>query len=219
VKDATHVQTRRLEGLRPVGNVIDSIEFLEQSGYTEFAINSVVATLYSKSVQTELVSQVRKRIFSPILYMGGVKTIEDAQRIIESGADRVGVNSQLFQDPRLLEELESELGAQSVVLQVDTLSVAGRWKVAHSSGREVSSHELESWLSKCFENFSGEALVTCIDTQGTSKGIPTELVELLAPWKERLIISGGLAGADQIFEISQRFSGFSFSSSNVCLPS
>lgn len=216
IKDELRIQTRRLEGLRVTGGAQESALALEKAGYRELAVNSVVSTLYGKPIPVEVIQKIRGEVSIPILFLGGIGSLSDAILAVESGADRVGINSALFGHPALLEEVQDALGAQSVVLQIDTTKVDNMWLVAHSAGREITRIDIRSWINRQFERFSGEVLVTCIDTQGTHNGFPGDLLETIGDHDARLIVSGGLSGSDEIKDIHQRYPLISFSSSRTC---
>jgi imidazoleglycerol phosphate synthase cyclase subunit len=184
----------QMEGLRRVGSVEAVIEKIASEGVDELLILDAVASLFGQSAIYEAIKFATRRLFLPVTAGGGVRSIEDAHRFIDAGADRISVNSATFSNPKLLEELAGVFGAQAVVVSVEAKRIGSLdWKCFYESGREDSGIALEAKLDAIDPDVAGELLLTSVDRDGLKKGPDFDLVQRATEIsKVPIIYSGGI---------------------------
>jgi cyclase len=219
---------RVVKGVR-FGNLVDSGDPAELSaryeaeGADEIAMLDISATLEERRTATATVERIRRAVSIPVLVGGGIRSVEDAQRLLGAGADRVSVNSAAVADPGLISRLAERFGVQCVVLAVDAgkkllpgpgitgsirmpeghtgLPAGGLWEVFIHSGGKPTGIDPVAWCAKGEELGAGEILLTAIDRDGTGSGYDVELLRLVSrACGISVIASGGAARPDQFYE-------------------
>ena len=216
VKDGSILRTRQLEGLQVVEDAIKGIS--RHTLLREVLLVDLVATLYRKSPPLVLLNELRKNLRLPLTFAGGINSLKVAESIISAGADRLALNSGLTENFGLGRELIDAFGAQSVIIQVDVRKVEGiYWPFSHS-GRVKMEEPLAEWLARLDEYADCEIVVTAISTEGTGRGFPVDLIEIVSENASRpVVVSGGLADVESILDLNSRFPGIGFASSSVIL--
>jgi len=195
-------------------NLVDSGDPVELSlryeaeGADEIAFLDISATIEDRNTALESIRRVREAIGIPLLVGGGVRRLEDAQRLLEAGADRVAVNSAAVVDPGLIDALASRFGVQCIVLAVDARrkpqSRPGEppsWEVVVEAGRRATDLEAVAWAREGARRGAGEIMLTSIDRDGTGLGYDLELLrEVAAAAPIPVIASGGAAVPEQFVD-------------------
>lgn len=184
----------QMEGLRRIGPVQTQVEGIASKGVDELILIDAVASLYGQSAIYDAIQFATRHLFLPVTAGGGIRTVEDAHRFIDAGADRVSINSATFSDQTLVEELAKVFGAQAVVVSIEAKKIAPKhWRCYFESGRQDSGVELRDKLASISPDMVGEILLTSVDKDGMCRGPDLELVRLAGELsKIPLVYSGGI---------------------------
>ncbi len=175
-RDGRVVKGVRFQGLRDAGSPVELAARYEREGADEIVILDVVATDRGRDHALETVRAVREVLSIPLTVGGGVREVRDAERLLEAGADKVGVNSAASDDPALLERLAHTFGVQCVVLAIDAATTADGWRVFKRSGSEGTGRDAVEWAIEGTRRGAGEILLTSIDRDGTRSGYDLALL-------------------------------------------
>jgi cyclase len=181
----------RFQGLREVGDPVELGETYSEAGADELVFLDVAATIEGRETLIGLVRRVAEQVAIPFTVGGGVRTVGDAEALLEAGADKVCVNSAALARPDLLTELAGRLGSQAVVLAID----AARGRVRSHAGSADTRREAAEWAREGEERGAGEILLTSIDTDGTRDGYDLRLTERVAAEVSVPVIASGGAGS------------------------
>ncbi len=192
----------RFQHLRDAGHPATLGEAYEAQGADELVVLDVSATLEGRANQVETVTDVRKALRIPLTVGGGVRSVADALRLLEAGADKVAVNSAAVASPGLVNELSRRFGAQCTVVSVDARRCEeGGWKVVVRAGSEVRELQALDWIAEVVDRGAGEILLTSWDRDGTGDGYDLELLRAAtAGVPVPVIASGGAGGVDHLVE-------------------
>jgi len=180
----------RFEGLREVGDPVDLGASYSDAGADELVYLDVRATLDGRSALLELVARIADRLAIPFTVGGGVRSVVDAEALLEAGADKVSVNSAALERPELVSELAARLGSQAVVVAID----ASGGEVRSRAGSEPTGRQAVEWAREAEGRGAGEILLTAIDTDGTRNGYDLELTRAVADAVSLPVIASGGAG-------------------------
>ena len=193
----------RFQGLRDVGDPVELGEAYSDAGADELVFLDVAATVEGRETKVGLVRRVAERLAIPFTVGGGIRTVTDAEALLEAGADKVSVNSAALARPELLTALAERLGSQAVVLAIDA---AGGEVRSHAGGVATGRNAIE-WAREGEERGAGEILLTSIDTDGTRNGYDLALTqEVVEAVSVPVIASGGAGSAGHVaaaLEIAQ----------------
>jgi cyclase len=193
----------RFQGLRDVGDPVELGEAYSDAGADELVFLDVAATVEGRETLVGLVRRVAERLAIPFTVGGGIRTVTDAEALLEAGADKVSVNSAALARPELLTALAERLGSQAVVLAIDA---AGGEVRSHAGGVATGRNAIE-WAREGEERGAGEILLTSIDTDGTRNGYDLALTqEVVEAVSVPVIASGGAGSAGHVaaaLEIAQ----------------
>lgn len=196
VKDARVVKGVRFGGLRDAGDPVEAAGAYQAQGADEIVLLDVSATPEGRGHATETVRRVREVLSIPLSVGGGVRSADDAGRLLEAGADKVGVNTAAVHHPPLVAEIARRYGSQCTVLAVDAATVGpGRWEVVVESGRTRTGLDVTAWCRRAADLGAGEVLLTSWDRDGTRDGYDTDLVSAVAAAVGVPVIASG--GADR----------------------
>ena len=148
---------------------------------------------------TEILKEVASNIFIPLTVGGGINTVDDFDRVLKCGADKVSVNSGAIKNPELVRDAAKKYGDQCVVISADVKRVDGKFTVFAKGGRENTGLEAISWIKRCVSNGAGEVVVNSIDTDGVKKGFDIELLQEVCSAVNVPVIASGGAGCIQDF--------------------
>jgi cyclase len=180
----------RFEGLRDVGDPVDLGASYSDAGADELVYLDVRATLDGRSALLDLVARIADRLAIPFTVGGGVRSVVDAEALLEAGADKVSVNSSALERPELVSELAARLGSQAVVVAID----ASGGEVRTRAGSEPTGRQAVEWAREAEGRGAGEILLTAIDTDGTRNGYDLELTRAVADAVSLPVIASGGAG-------------------------
>ena len=185
----------RFQGLRDVGDPVELGEAYSDAGADELVFLDVGATIEGRDTLVGVVRRVAERLAIPFTVGGGIRTVEDADALLEAGADKVSVNTAALAGPELLTALAERLGSQAVVLAID----AAAGEVRSHAGEIATGRRAAEWAREGEERGAGEVLLTSIDTDGTRDGYDLELTrEVARAVSVPVIASGGAGSADDV---------------------
>ena len=199
VKNGRVVKGVNFEGLNDVSSPIELAEYYSKNGADELVFYDITASFEERKLFTDILTQVASTIFIPLTVGGGINTIEDFDRVLKCGADKVSVNSGAIKNPQLIKEAAEKYGSQCVVLSVDVKRVDGEFCVFSKGGRENTGMEAIDWIKKCVLLGAGEVVVNSIDTDGVKKGFDIEMLEKVIDAVNVPVIASGGAGSTQDF--------------------
>jgi imidazole glycerol-phosphate synthase subunit HisF len=214
VKDGRVVKGVRFQNLRDAGDPAAQAARYEAQGADEIVVLDVAASPEGRATQIETVARVREEIRIPLTVGGGVRSVDDARRLLAAGADKVSVNTAALQRPALLSELAAEFGSQCVVLAIDARRAGARWEALAYGGRESALPDAVAWARDGARLGAGEILLTSWDRDGTRSGPDVELLRAVAGVvRVPVVASGGIgerahvaeafrAGADAVLAAS-----------------
>ena len=193
IKNGYLVKGRQLEGNRKIGNPLDYAIKYYNSGVDEIFFFDIVASLYNSQIINQIVKHVCSKIFIPFAVGGGVRNLDDCKKLFESGADKIHLNSVLFEDLKLIDEFSKVYGSQSISIEVQTKKIKNEYYCFFDRGREFSNITLSSWLKKLKDFEWGEIIITDIDRDGMNNGANMELIKIFRSFFEdrHIIYSGG----------------------------
>ena len=138
----------------------------------------IVASLYGRSNLTEIVKKATRDVFIPMTVGGGIRSVDDAYKLLNAGADKVAINTAAVAKPKIIEEISKRFGSQCVVLSIEAKKIdLDRWEVYTNNGREKTGLDVIEWAKKASLLGAGEVLLTSIDQEGTAKGFDINLVK------------------------------------------
>ncbi|MBP3445966.1 MAG: imidazole glycerol phosphate synthase subunit HisF [Clostridia bacterium] len=202
VKDGRVVKGVNFLGLADVSSPIKLAEFYSQCGADELVFYDITASAEGRKLFTDILTEVASKIFIPLTVGGGINTVDDFDRVLKCGADKVSVNSGAIRNPDLVREAAQKYGDQCVVLSADIKRVDGEFRVFAKGGREDTGMEAISWIKKCVGMGAGEIVVNSIDTDGVKKGFDLEMLEAVCDAVNvPVIASGGAGGIDDFTKL------------------
>jgi cyclase len=194
-------------GLRDAGDPVELAERYDAEGADELVFLDITASHERRDTIVELARRTADNVFIPFTIGGGIRSVEDAQAVLDAGADKVSVNSAALERPELLEELADTFGAQCVVIAIDAKRRDGEaaWDVYVNGGRNlVEGREAVEWAREAVELGAGEVLLTSMDRDGTTDGYELELTRAVADAVPVPVIASG--GAGELDHLSEAIS-------------
>lgn len=199
VKDGRVVKGVNFEGLRDVESPVELAKLYDRCGADELVFYDITASAEGRRLFTEILTEVASRVFIPLTVGGGINTVEDFDRVLKCGADKVSVNSGAIRDPDLVRRAAKLYGDQCVVLSADVKRVDGAFRVFARGGRDDTGMEAISWIRRCVDNGAGEVVLNSIDTDGVKKGFDLEMLEAVCDAVNVPVIASGGAGCEEDF--------------------
>ena len=199
VKDGRVVKGVNFLGLADVSSPVKLAKYYSDSGADELVFYDITASAEGRALFTDILTEVARTIFIPLTVGGGINTVDDFDRVLKCGADKVSVNSGAIRNPELIREAAERYGNQCVVISVDVKRVDGVFRVFAKGGRENTGMEAISWIKKCVALGAGEVVVNSIDTDGVKGGFDIELLRLVCEAVNVPVIASGGAGCMQDF--------------------
>lgn len=169
-----------------------------EDGADEICFLDITATSDERKATYDIISQTAKNIFIPLTVGGGVSSIEDADKLLKAGADKVGVNSAAIRNPNLIKEISDNFGAQCMVAAIDvkkTGDTKSGWEVFVKGGRDATGIDAQEWILKVVELGAGEILLTSMDADGTQNGYDLEITKFASTQTGVPVIASGGAGS------------------------
>ena len=199
VRNGRVVKGTNFQGLQDVSSPVELGKFYSDSGADELVFYDITASAEGRKLFTDILTEVASTIFIPLTVGGGINTVEDFDRVLKCGADKVSVNSGAIRNPGLIREAARLYGDQCVVLSADVKRVDGVFRVFAKGGRENTGMEAISWIKRCVDNGAGEVVLNSIDTDGVKGGFDLEMLEAVSNAVDVPVIASGGAGCMEDF--------------------
>ena len=199
VKNGRVVKGVNFQGLADVSSPVELGKYYSDNGADELVFYDITASAEGRALFTDILKEVARTIFIPLTVGGGINTLEDFDRVLKCGADKVSVNSGAIRDPGLIPAAAKKYGDQCVVISADVKRVDGVFRVFAKGGRENTGMEAISWIRSCVENGAGEVVLNSIDTDGVKKGFDLEMLEAVSNAVNVPVIASGGAGCAEDF--------------------
>ena len=197
VRDGRVVKGVNFQGLRDLSSPVELGKYYSDSGADELVFYDITASAEGRRLFTDVLIEVARTIFIPLTVGGGINTLDDFDRVLKCGADKVSVNSGAIRDPNLIFEAAKRYGDQCVVLSADVKRVDGVLRVFAKGGREDTGMEAIAWIKKGVERGAGEIVLNSIDTDGVKQGFDLEMLDAVCnAVSVPVIASGGAGGID-----------------------
>lgn len=199
IKNGRTVKGINFVDIQDAGDPLELAKRYVDEGADELVFLDITATLENRKTLTELVTRIASEINIPFTVGGGINTLEDAKKIIDSGADKISLNSAAILRPELITEIAREFGNQCVVLAVDTKFVNDEWKVFRSGGTVSTELKTVDWAKKGVELGAGEILLTSMNNDGTKNGFAIDISKAVSEAVTIPVIASGGAGTMEHF--------------------
>lgn len=199
VKDGRVVKGVNFQGLNDVSSPIELGKYYSDNGADELVFYDITASAEGRALFTDILKKVAETIFIPLTVGGGINTLEDFDRVLKCGADKVSVNSGAIKNPNFIAQAAQKYGNQCVVLSVDVKRVDGKFTVFAKGGRENTGMDAIEWIKKCVALGAGEVVVNSIDTDGVKQGFDLEILEAVCDAVSVPVIASGGAGSMEDF--------------------
>ena len=199
VRDGRVVKGVNFEGLNDVSSPVELGRYYSENGADELVFYDITASSEGRSLFSDILRKVAEQIFIPLTVGGAINTVEDFDRVLKCGADKVSVNSGAIRDPSLIYNAAKKYGDQCVVLSADVKRVDGRFTVFAKGGRENTGLDAIEWIKRGVEHGAGEIVLNSIDTDGVKGGFDLEMLEAVCDAVSVPVIASGGAGSVQDF--------------------
>lgn len=199
VRDGRVVKGINFEGIRDVSSPVDLADYYSRSGADELVFYDITASSDGRKLFTDILRKTAEKVFIPLTVGGGINTVDDFDRVLKCGADKVSVNSGAIRNPALVKEAALRYGSQCVVISADVKRVDGIFRVFAKGGRENTGLEAIKWISDCVRNGAGEVVLNSIDTDGVKKGFDLEMLDAVCNAVSVPVIASGGAGCIEDF--------------------
>lgn len=194
VRDGRVVKGVNFEGLRDVNSPVALAEYYTNNGADELVFYDITASAEGRALFTDILRETASRVFIPLTVGGGINTLDDFDRVLKCGADKVSVNSGAIRDPSLIGAAAKRYGDQCVVLSVDIKRVDGEFRVYARGGRDDTGMEALGWIERCVAAGAGEVVVNSIDTDGVKGGFDLEMLDAVCSRVSVPVVASGGAG-------------------------
>ena len=194
VKDGRVVKGVKFKGLADVSSPVSLAEYYSRAGADELVFYDITASHEGRALFTDILCEVAKNVFIPLTVGGGINTLDDFDRVLKCGADKVRVNSGAIKNPQLIEDAAKRYGNQCVVISADVKRVDGKFTVFAKGGRENTGLDAVSWIKSCVNMGAGEVVLNSIDTDGVKNGFDIEMLDKICSIVNVPVIASGGAG-------------------------
>ena len=194
VRDGRVVKGVNFEGLHDVSSPVDLARYYSEHGADELVFYDITASSDGRRLFTDILCETARSVFIPLTVGGGINTLDDFDRVLKCGADKVSVNSGAIRNPSLIGEAAKRYGDQCVVLSVDIKRVGGELHVFAKGGREDTGLEAIDWIRRGVDAGAGEIVVNSIDTDGVKGGFDLEMLQRVCDAVDVPVIASGGAG-------------------------
>ena len=199
VRDGRVVKGMNFSSLKDVSSPVLLADYYSRSGADELVFYDITASSDGRKLFTDILRETASKVFIPLTVGGGINTIDDFDRVLKCGADKVSVNSGAIRNPGLIKEAALKYGSQCVVISADVKRVDGVYRVFAKGGRENTGMEAIDWIVRCVKNGAGEVVLNSIDTDGVKKGFDIEMLKAVSESVDVPVIASGGAGCIQDF--------------------
>ena len=192
----------QLEGVRKLGYPNDYALKYYNEGVDEIYYEDAVASLYNRNNIVEIVEETSNNIFIPLTVGGGLRSVKDMQTVLNSGADKISINSEALKNPNIISESSKQFGSSTIVLSIQAKKINNGWEAYYDNGREHSNKNVIDWAQEGEQLGAGEILITSVDNEGTQNGFDIELINsVMKKVKIPVIASGGMGKLDHIYDL------------------
>ena len=199
VKDGRVVKGVNFQGLSDVNSPVELAEYYTKNGADEMVFYDITASAEGRKLFTEVLTEVASKVFIPLTVGGGINSLEDFDRVLKCGADKVSVNSGAIRNPELIRQAAEKYGNQCVFLSVDAARVDGTYRVFAKGGRENTGMDAVEWIREGVERGAGEVVLNSIDTDGVKQGFDLPMLKAVCEVVDVPVIASGGAGCIQDF--------------------
>ena len=205
VKDGRVVKGVNFVNLTDVGDPGDAARAYYEAGCDELVFLDITATHEERDTTVEMVRHVADQVFIPFTVGGGIRSVEDMNKMLKAGADKVAVNSSAVANPQLIKDCAEKFGSQCVVVAIDGRREAdGSWHVYVAGGRKDTGKDLIEWAKEAVALGAGEILLTSMDKDGTKSGFDPDMLSAVASVVDvPIIASGGAGNKEHMVEVFQ----------------
>ena len=199
VRDGRVVKGVNFNGVADVSSPVELGRYYSENGADELVFYDITASSEGRKIFTDILKEVASSIFIPLTVGGGINTVNDFDRVLKCGADKVSVNSGALKNPELITEAAKLYGSQCVVISADVKRVNGKFTVFSKGGRENTGLDAIEWIKRCTDNGAGEIVLNSIDTDGVKSGFDLEMLKAVCDVVSVPVIASGGAGKVQDF--------------------
>ena len=199
VKNGRVVKGVNFAALRDVASPVELARYYSGAGADELVFYDITASAEGRALFTDVLTDTAKSVFIPLTVGGGISSLDDFDRVLKCGADKVSVNSGAIRDPSLVERAAVRYGSQCVVLSVDIKRVDGQFRVFSHGSRVDTGMEAIGWIRRCVDAGAGEIVVNSIDTDGVKQGFDLEMLSAVCTAVDVPVIASGGAGCIEDF--------------------
>ncbi len=199
VRNGRVVKGVNFEGVSDVSSPVELARYYSDNGADELVFYDITASFEGRALFTEVLREVASTIFIPLTVGGGINTLDDFDRVLKCGADKVSVNSGAIRNPLLISEAAKRYGDQCVVISADVKRVDGVFRVFAKGGRENTGMEAIEWIRRCVGMGAGEVVLNSIDTDGVKQGFDLEMLDAVCNAVSVPVIASGGAGCIEDF--------------------
>ena len=199
VRDGQVVKGVNFTGLKTVSSPVDLAKYYSECGADELVFYDITASSDGRKLFTDILTETARNVFIPLTVGGGINTVDDFDRVLKCGADKVSVNSGAIRDPSLIGRAANRYGDQCVVLSVDVKRVDGEFRVFARGGRDDTGLEAIRWIKQGVAAGAGEVVLNSIDTDGVKKGFDLEMLAAVCGAVSVPVIASGGAGCIEDF--------------------
>jgi len=200
VKNGRVVKGVNFLGLADVSSPVKLARFYSGCGADELVFYDITASAEGRALFTDILTEVASTIFIPLTVGGGINSVDDFDRVLKCGADKVSVNSGALRDPSLIPAAAKRYGDQCVVLSVDAKRVDGRFRVFAKGGREDTGLDAIEWIKRGVQSGAGEIVLNSIDTDGVKNGFDLEMLAAVCDAVDVPVVASGGAGCAEHFQ-------------------
>ena len=199
VRNGTVVKGTNFENLNEISSPVELAKFYSDNGADELVFYDITASSDGRKLFADILKETASNVFIPLTVGGGINSLEDFDRVLKCGADKVSVNSGAIKNPEIIHAAAEKYGDQCVVLSVDVKRVDGRFKVFAKGGRENTGLDALQWIKQGVSNGAGEIVVNSIDTDGVKQGFDIEMLKAVCEIVNVPVIASGGAGCKEDF--------------------
>ena len=204
VKNNFVIKGINFEGLRKIGDPLKLAKKYYEEKIDEIMFIDAVASLYDRNNLFNIIDQSTKEIFCPITLGGGIRSLEDIDKALKSGADKVAINSHAIENPQFIKQAVENFGSSTILVNIEAKKINNDWEIYKFYGREKTGIKLLEWLHTVQEMDCGEIILTSIDKEGLQTGMDFELLDYINDKINRpLIFSGGFNNLDELKKIKK----------------
>ncbi len=194
VRDGRVVKGVNFAGLQDVSSPVELAEYYSANGADELVFYDITASAEGRRLFTDVLCETARRVFIPLTVGGGINTLDDFDRVLKCGADKVSVNSGAIRNPNLIRDAAKRYGDQCVVISADVKRVDGMFRVYVRGGRDDTGMEAIGWIRRCVDMGAGEVVLNSIDTDGVKQGFDLEMLQAVCDAVSVPVIASGGAG-------------------------